>query len=181
MSFMRFLGGHGSGGSVPRPAPLDGETEAVRKIVARLESLPPADAKLLAGMAYILARVANADLVMSDVETAAMEAELAAAGLDQAQAVLVTEMAKLQERTTGETSDFSVTRQFCESATVEQRLAVLRACYHVAAADSGIGSMESGVPDEIPNELLFDREQASAVRAEFADKITARMGYRKPE
>ena len=40
-------------------------------------------------------------------------------------------MAKLQERTTGATSDFLVTREFKDHATVDQRLALLRACFRV--------------------------------------------------
>ena len=60
---------------------------------------------MLAATAYVLARAAYADLDISEDETSAMEDELTAScGLDQAQAVLVVEMAKLQERTAGETS-----------------------------------------------------------------------------
>ena len=59
-------------------------------------------ARLIASAAYTLARAANADLEISDDETAAIERELQAHdGLDEATAVLVTEMAKLQARTVG--------------------------------------------------------------------------------
>jgi len=109
MSFMRFLSGRPgepptAGG--PAPAELSAETETVRRIVARLEALPPETARLLACLAYVLARAAYADLEISDAETVAMEHELNASGLDPSQAVLVVEMAKLQEKTGDGTSDY---------------------------------------------------------------------------
>ena len=177
MSFLRFLGAKPAA-IVPTERPqLENETEAVRRIVARLETLPPETARSLAGMAYVLARAANADLNISDVETAAMVQELSGSGLDEAQAVLVVEMAKLQELTTGGTSDYLVTREFREHSTMEQRMALLRACYHIAAADDSITSMENSSLVEIASELDISREEAAQIRAEFADKISARFGF----
>jgi uncharacterized tellurite resistance protein B-like protein len=176
MSFRRFLGAKPVTGTPTQPPALEAETEAVRRIVARLESLPPDTARLLAEMAYVLARAANADMTISDVETATMVQELAGSGLDEAQAVLVVEMAKLQERTTGETSDYLVTREFREHSTPEQRIALLHACYHIAAADDSITSVENSAVVEIASELDISREDAAHVRAEFADKVSARFG-----
>ena len=181
MSFMRFIGGRAATKAAPEALPLEAETEAVRRIVTRLETLPPEKARLLAGMAYVLARAANADMLISDVETKAIEDELVSSGLDQSQAVLVAEMAKLQERTAGGTSDYLVTREFREASTTEQRLVLLQACYRVAAADGGITAMENASLDEIASELDIERADASTVRAQFADKITARMGFRPTE
>jgi uncharacterized tellurite resistance protein B-like protein len=182
VSFLRFIG------SSSQPAAADAagtsnltdETEAVRHIVARLQTLPPDRARLLAGMAYVLARAAYADLDVSDVETAAMEKELVSAGLDQPQAILVVEMAKLQELTIGGTSDYLVTREFREHSTPEERLGLLRACYHVVVADDSISSMESSTLVEIAEELDVSNEDAAAVRAEFADKISARFNFGAP-
>ena len=180
MSFMRFLGGRGgeaaAGGAAP--AELSAETETVRRIVARLEALPPETARLLACLAYVLARAAYADLQISDAETAAMEQELSTSGLDPSQAVLVVEMAKLQEKTGGGTTDYSVTREFRELSTPEQKVMALRACYRVCTADDAISGMEISMLDEIASELEMPREEVAAVRAEFADKITARFGFR---
>lgn len=179
MSFMRFIGGRPSAGqAIPEPMPLQAETEAVRTIVARLESLPPEKAKFLAGMAYVLARTANADMVIADVEMRAIEAVLVEAGLDESQAVLVAEMAKLQERTSGGTSDFLVTREFRESWSPDDCIALLQACYRITAADGAISSEESAALTEIADELGLDRVQAAAVRAQFADRISARLSFR---
>ncbi len=183
MSFMRFLGGRpGEPNTLAsaEPAALAAETEAVRHIVARLEALPPERARVLAGMAYVLARAAYADLEISDAETAAMEEELVGSGLDQSQAVLVVEMAKLQEKTGGGTSDYLVTREFRELSTPEQKLTVLRACFRVCAADDAISGMESSTLDEIASELDISREDLTKIRAEFADKFSARFGFHAP-
>ncbi len=65
MSFMRFL-------TPRREAPagpdIQSETEAVRRIVARLEAMPPQQARFLAATAYVMARSANADLHIGDGE-----------------------------------------------------------------------------------------------------------------
>jgi uncharacterized tellurite resistance protein B-like protein len=177
LSFLRFLGAQPAASAPAERPQLDTETEAVRRIVARLESLPPETARSLAGMAYVLARAANADMKISEVETAAMVQELAGSGLDEAQAILVVEMAKLQELTTGGTSDYLVTREFREHSTMEQRLALLRACYHIAAADEAITAMENSTLVEIASELDISREEAAPVRAEFASRISARFGF----
>ena len=183
MSFMRFLGsrpGQPSHGDAAPPTPLSDETEAVRRIVARLEALPPDVARLLAGTAYLLARAAYADLEISDAETAAMEEELTASGLDPSQAVLVVEMAKLQEKTSGGTSDYLVTREFREHSTIEQRMTVMRACYRVCAADDAISGTETATIDEIASELEISRQDAATVRAEFASRLSARFGFGAP-
>jgi uncharacterized tellurite resistance protein B-like protein len=151
--------------------------EAVRHIVARLEALPPERARFLAGMAYVLARAAYADLEISDAETAAMEQELTSSGLDSAQTVLVVEMAKLQEKTTGGTSDYLVTREFKEHSTPEERLTLLRACFRVCAADDSISGTESATLDEIASELDMTGRETAPIRAEFADRISARLGF----
>src|SRR5450759_3218129 len=102
MSFLRFLGGRpadpSAAGVVDRPSSLAEETEAIRRIVTRLEALPPEQARLLAGMAYILARAANADLNISDAETKAREGELETSGLDSSQAILVVELGHLHDQ-----------------------------------------------------------------------------------
>ena len=52
--------------------------------------------------------------------------------------MLVVEMAKLQARIEGATEDYVVTREFREISTMEQRLALLRCCFAVEAADGTI-------------------------------------------
>lgn len=181
MSFLRFLAGRQPGVVEPAPAPAETETTAIRKIVARLETMPVDQARFLAATAYVLARAAYADLDISAEETTVMERELEHVGIDESQAVLVVEMAKLQERTTGGTSDYPVTREFHDTSTPEQRLALLRACFMVAAADDAISGAESSTLDQIASELDIPRSDLTALRAEFAQKFSARLDFGGPD
>ena len=162
------------------PDATSGETATVRRIVTRLEALPREQAHYLAGFAYVMSRTAHADLDISEAETRAMERfanELG--GIDEAQSVLVVEMAKLQARHHGATEDFLVTREFGRHATREQKLALLRCCFAVGAADETITADESGVVNQIARELAVDRDDLNAVRAEFHENLSAIQAMRR--
>lgn len=157
-----------------------GDTATVRRIVARLEQMPVDQARLVASAAYTLARAANADLEISPEETTVIETELRAhEALDEATAVLVTEMAKLQARTVGGTEDFIVTREFAALASEEQRIDVLRACFAVAAANGSISAEESAVVNEIAKELALDGEVVNSIRAEFHERLSSVQTVRR--
>jgi len=151
-----------------------GETATVRRIVARLEAMPAEQARLVASAAYTLARAAQADLDISAEEVAVMERELQAhEALDEATAVLVTQMAKLQARTVGGAEDYSVTREFTNLATEQQRIDVLRACFAVGAASGSISAEESATLNQIASELKLDTAVISSIRAEFHDRLSS--------
>jgi uncharacterized tellurite resistance protein B-like protein len=187
--FRRLLGQDRAAAPDPRlpvgdeAAPLAGsaaETATVRRIVARLEALPPEEARYLAGFAYVMSRAAQADLDISDAETALMERFAVEYGhLDDAQAVLVVQMAKIQARTQGQTEDFVVTREFRDISTREQRLDVLRCCFAIGAEDGTITAEEASVVNEIARELDVDREDVNVVRAEFHEQLSAVQAIRR--
>ena len=155
------------------------DTATVRRIVSQLEALPPERARYLAAAAYVLARVANADLVMSPEETTFMERTLVEeSGIGEAEAVLVVEAAKQQARLFGSTEDYLVTREFKRISDPEQRLRLLRACFLAAAADSSISSAESATLDEIANELDIEGPELGALRSEFADRLSVVQALR---
>ncbi len=157
-----------------------GDTETVRRIVARLDSMPPEHARFLAGFAYILARAAHADLDISAEETAVMETAIRELGeLDEAQAVLVIQMAKLQSRAKFGTEDYLVTREFAGFATDEQKLAVLRAAFAVGAADDEISSDEAQTINQIASELGIDRPLLNVIREAYVDKFSAIRAARR--
>jgi len=156
------------------------ETATVRRIVARLEALPPEEARYLAGFAYVMSRAANADLDISDDETKLMEQfAVESGGLDEAQAVLVVEMAKLQARQQGGTEDFVVTREFRSIATLEQRRALVRCCFAVAAVDGTIVAEEASVVNEIARELDLEPHEVNALRDEFHEQLSAVQAVRR--
>ena len=157
-----------------------GDTATVRRIVSRLEQMPAARARLVASAAYTLARAAHADLDISAEETDVIERELQAHGaIDEATAVLVTEMAKLQARTVGGTEDYVVTREFAALANEQQRIDVLRACFAVGAASGSISAEESAELNQIGKELGLDPAVVNTVRAEFHERLSSVQAVRR--
>lgn len=161
-------------------ASAGGDTATVRRIVSRLEQMPAERARLVASAAYTLARAAHADLDISAEETEVIERELQAHGaIDEATAVLVTEMAKLQARTVGGTEDYVVTREFAALANEQQRVDVLRACFAVGAASGSISAEESAELNQIGKELGLDPAVVNTVRAEFHERLSAVQAVRR--
>src|SRR5712691_9454548 len=108
------------------PSATPGDTETVRRIVGQLDQLDLKRARYVAAFAYVLGRVANADLEISDIEREKMIQLVQRAGrLPEDQAVLVVAIAKNQNRLFGGTEDFLVTREFREIATDDQRRELL--------------------------------------------------------
>src|SRR5687768_3464826 len=106
MSLLRFLG-------LGRARADERESDTIRRIASELEHLPEDQAKYLATFAYVLARIANADLSIDSSETAEMEQIVhQLAGLSGAEAALVVQIALAQARNLGGTQDYLVTRQF---------------------------------------------------------------------
>ena len=157
-----------------------GDTATVRRIVAKLEAMPPEQARLLAAAAYTLARAANADLEISEDETAAIERELQEGEhIDEPTAVMVTEMAKLQAKTVGGTEDYVVTREFKKLADDAQRVAIVRACFAVMAANGTISAEETGTINEIADELDIDADVLRSIRAEYHEKFSSVQQVRR--
>lgn len=168
MSLFRFLG-------LEKESENDrdaGDTASVRRIAARLERLDADQAKYLAAFAYVLARVANADLEIDSTEIAEMERSLRAlSGLSESEAALTVEIAKSQARTLGGTENYVVTREFRSISNREQRGKLLQCLYAVAAADGVIATAESAEIVCIAEELGFTRLEANALRAQYRDKL----------
>jgi uncharacterized tellurite resistance protein B-like protein len=171
MALRRFL----PGGAPDRPFPTDpSDTETVRRIAGQLDALPVERARFLAAFAYILTRAAAADMDISHVESRAIEQLVADhGGLPEAQAVLVSQIARNQSLLYSGTEDYLVTRQFRDLATLDDKIALLRCCYIVGAADDTITAHESETLQQIAKELDIDREAVNVVRNEFAHKLAA--------
>jgi uncharacterized tellurite resistance protein B-like protein len=150
-----------------------GDTDTVRRIVAELDKLDPARARYLAAFAYVLSRVAGADLRITDVETAKMIALTQSVGnLPEAHAMMVVEIAKNQNRLFGGTEDFLVTREFRAIASDAQRLELLHCLFVVSAADDAITSEEEAQLRQIAAELGFSHGEYVQVRHAYTDKRT---------
>jgi uncharacterized tellurite resistance protein B-like protein len=162
MSLLRWLG-LDDGGEGP-------EVDSLGEIEKALTDLEPAQARYIAGFAYILSRVAGADHHISDEESALMEQLVAERGnLPNEQAALVVRIAKTQTTRHRGTEDFIVTREFGRTATREQKLALLDCLFAVSSSDESIRTIED-------NEV---RRIASELKLEHADFIDVRSAHSK--
>jgi uncharacterized tellurite resistance protein B-like protein len=161
MSLLRWLG---LADDQDSPAPVD----SLGEIEKALTHLEPAQARYVAGFAYILSRVARADHHVSEVESALMERLVAErADLPAEQAALVVRIATIETLRHGGTEDFIVTREFAKTATREQKLALLDCLFAVSSSDSSIRTVED-------NEI---RKIASELKLEHADFIRVRSAH----
>lgn len=170
MSILEFLGFRPAGGRTE--ATQSAETETVRKIVARLDDLEPARARFVAAFAYILSRVAHADLEISAEETRAMERIVAERGqLPTELAVIVVQMAKTQNLLFGGTENYLVTREMNRIASRDEKMALLDCLFAVSAADDSISTVEDNVMGQIATELHLEHRDFIAVRARYRDRL----------
>lgn len=160
-------------GSAARPAETAAQTDTVRKIIASLDRVEPERARYLAAFAYILSRVARADLKVSDEETRAMEQTVMEhGGLPEEQAILVVQVAKYQNLLFGATEDFLVTREFNKITTREEKLALLDCLFAVAAVESLISLSEDNEIRKVASELGLEHRDFIAVRSRYRDQLS---------
>jgi uncharacterized tellurite resistance protein B-like protein len=170
MSILQFLGlaKRPKGARRERPAASE-ETETVRKIVAALDRMEPGRARFVAAFAYILCRVARADLHISPSETSAMERVVVErGGLPEEQAILVVQMAKSQSTLFGGTENFLVTREFNRIATHQQKLALLD-CLFAIASDEMISTVEDNEISRVCSELHLSHDEFISVRMAYRE------------
>ena len=164
------------------PNASSADTETVRKISAALDRLDPDRARYIAAFAYLLSRVAGADLAISEEESREMERIVEEkGGIPEAQAVMVVQMAKTQHALFGGVENFLVTREFEKIATREQKIALLHCLFAVSVADRSISSAEDTTIRKIASELLLDHSDFIAVRLAYVDRLATRNPAREPE
>jgi len=149
------------------------DTATVRRIARELDALPATEARFLAAFAYVLARVARADLEISGEEMDTMVKLVREySTLSEAQALLVVQMAKTQATALAGTENYLVTRQFKEMSNRAQRVDLLRCLFAVAAADNNISVVESTEITQIGQELGFSSQEIASVRAAYRDQLS---------
>ncbi|MCC6165145.1 MAG: TerB family tellurite resistance protein [Acidobacteria bacterium] len=150
------------------------ETETVSEIAAALKGLPPERARLLAGFAYLLGRVAFADHHVTDEERAVMEVRLAAEeDVTPEQAARLVHLAIAATSSHGAAEDYQVAREFEALASLDEKRQLLRALFTVSA-QHGIATVEDTEISRIANALRLDRADVMALRLEFRDALNAR-------
>jgi uncharacterized tellurite resistance protein B-like protein len=156
------------------------ETDTVRKITQALDKLEPERAKFIAAFAYILSRVARADLQISPEETEIMERIVMDRGeMPQEQAILVIQIAKTQNLLFGGTENYLVSREFNALAGHREKIALLHCLFTVAAADDSIATIEDNEISQIADELRIEHRDFIAVRSQFRDYLEVLKNSRK--
>jgi len=166
MSLLKFLGlgGDRSG--------REAEPDSLVEIGRALESLEPEEARLAAAFAYLLARVAGADLRTGDDERASMAERLESfGGIGSDQAALLTDTALRVAETHGSTDDHLVARAFRDMTEHAERVRLLRCLYAVAAADETITTLEDNEIFEVATAIGMDRSDVIALRYEFTEYL----------
>jgi len=170
-NFLRHLGV--SSAAEETSAVTESENESIRKVIASLDALDPSQAHYVALFASILSRVAHADLHMSEAEARTIEQIVQKVGhLNSEQALLVTEIAKFQNKLLGGVENYLITREFREVSSQEQCVELLEAMFAVAAAEEGISAEENQVIHQASDELGFSRTDFLAMRSQFKEALT---------
>ena len=157
----------------PAGAADQADTDTVLRIVKELDKLEPRLGRYLAAFAYVLSRVAGADRHFSEAETTTMVDLIVELGhLPRAQAILVVEIAKSQNKRFAGTEDYLVTRECRAIASDEERGALLDCLFAVAAADAAISPEEEAQIRQISSELGFAHADFVSVRLRYSDKRT---------
>jgi uncharacterized tellurite resistance protein B-like protein len=148
------------------------ETETVRKITEALDRLEPERARYIAAFAYLLGRIARADLHISPEETRAMEQiVMEKGGIPEEQAIIVVQIAKTQNILFGATENYLVSREFNEMATREQKLALIDCMFAVAAADHSISTVEDNEVSQVADELRIEHKDFIAIRSTYRNHL----------
>lgn len=148
------------------------EQSPLRDLVNALDRLEPSRAQFLARFAYLLGRVARADEHVSDEETKTMERLLAEHGrLSAEQATLVVSLAKATHAMVGVSADFAITQEFTDAASYEERLALARCLFAVAASDARISTTEEAEVHRITNQLRIERPDLTAIRLQYRQAL----------
>lgn len=148
------------------------ESGALRDLVGALDRLDDDRARHLARFAYLLGRVAHADRHVSPEETRAMEALVREeGGLTPDQAMLVVSLAKSSNLLFGGTADFSVTQEFAEAASYDEKLALVRCLFAVSSIDHAISMAEETEIHRVANQLKIDPKDLTALRVAHRDYL----------
>lgn len=150
--------------------PSDADRVVLDRVSGELERLPETRARYVAAFAYLLGRVAGADLHTSEAELAVMRRLVAdEGGLASHEAEAVVTMALKEHHAFGATDNGAVSRAFASVSTHDERMGLVRCLYAVSSADDSISVKED-------NEI---RRVTEELRLEHADFVRARQEVRQ--
>lgn len=149
-----------------------GDTATTRKVNAALAKRSDEEARFLGAFAYVLARVAHADLDFDVLEEAAIRKLVrGAAELDDDELEIVLAIAREQVEQRGGSENYLVTREFRSVSSRADRIKLLEALFAVAAADGVITSAETAEVIAIGEELGFTRPEVLSLRTAWREHV----------
>ncbi len=149
----------------------------LRRLVDTLEHLEPTRARQLARFAYLLGRIAHADQHVSDDETRAMEAIVVQeGGLTSEQAIVVVGLAKSTNLLFGGVADFQVAQEYAAAASYEEKQALLRCLFSLAAVDASISLAEESEIHRIATHFKILPQDLTALRVAHARSLPGLSG-----
>ena len=86
------------------------------------------------------------------------------AHLPSAEAILVVNLARTSRQMFSATTDFTVTQEFADTASYEERLALAHCLFGVAGSDASISTTEEAELHRITNQLRIERPDLTAIR-----------------
>ena len=181
MGLLDFLGFGGDSDTKPRD---DSSAETIHKIANSLKQMEREQARYIACFAYLLGRVAHADLDISEAETREMEHIVESrAGLTADQAALVVQIAKTQNELFGATENYVVASELNRIANRAQKLALLNCMFAVSSSDQSISTLEDNEIRMISQELRLDHADFIAARSAFREhlEVLKRPAASEPE
>jgi len=179
MGLLDFLG---LGGAPKAEARDSGSAETIHKIAASLEEMDREEARYIACFAYLLGRVAHADLSISEAETREMEHIVERrAGLSADQAALVIQIAKTQNTLFGGTENYVIASEFNKTANRAQKVALLNCLFAVSSSDQSISTVEDNEIRKISQELRLDHSDFIAARSAFREHMEVLKRPGEPE
>jgi len=151
------------------PPPRNRLVAAIRE---RLEHLEPRRAEFVAAFAGLLARVARADEEISDVERAALRAQIAQnTSLSRDESEAVADIVVHQAETLAGIDYASLTRTFNEIGGDEEKVKLIDCLYRIATADSSVSLVEDEAIRAVSNALLLPHSQFIEVRSRYKEQL----------
>lgn len=151
----------------PSSRPED-EVQVLRDIISKVDQLPEDRANYIASFAFLLGRVAYADLKTSKEEVERIEKLIVERfDLDQSQAILICNMAVHQNEMFGATENYLVAREFKAVTTLQERCELIDFLFQVAAADDSISSAEEAEINQMASELEISKDRLVEIRSKY--------------
>jgi uncharacterized tellurite resistance protein B-like protein len=152
--------------------PSASDPQVLDSVSQLLDALDDARARYVAAFAYLMGRVARADLHITDAELNVMTSLVGEeADMTPAEARAVVRLALGEVKRFGGTHNYLVTRAFADHSTHPQRLGLLRCLFALAAADESVGTLEDNEIRGISRELGIEHGDFVRARLEVREHL----------